>query len=132
MNSAPENPSTSSIHPPQLIQSLTGGFNAITSHIYLILLPVALDLLLWFGPHLRLKALLEPSLANLMGFLRQAANTDMRPALDSAEKLYELLLTQYNLLVSLATIPVGVPSLMAGELPTSTPMGVPQMVEIHS
>jgi hypothetical protein len=132
MNSTPENPSIPAIRPPQLIPSLTGGFNAIASHIYLILLPVALDLLLWFGPHLRLKTLLEPSLTDLMGFLRQAASTDMRPALDSAQKLYELLLTQYNLLVALATIPVGVPSLMAGELPTVTPLGAPQLVEVHS
>src|SRR5512147_2546738 len=44
--------------PPRLFTSLRVGFDAIANHIGLILFPISLDLLLWFGPHLRVKTLM--------------------------------------------------------------------------
>ena len=45
--------------PPSLIKALMAGFDAITNHLGLILFPIALDLLLWFGPHVSVMNLLK-------------------------------------------------------------------------
>ena len=54
--------------PPNLIKALRSGFDAITNHMGLILLPMALDLFLWFGPHLGVKKLLESLLQQISSF----------------------------------------------------------------
>ena len=38
--------------PPGVIGSLRAGFDAVSSHVVLILLPLALDVFLWLGPRL--------------------------------------------------------------------------------
>src|SRR5512146_2500050 len=125
MNGTPENSSAVPIRPPQLIQSLVGGFNTVASHIYLIALPVILDLLLWFGPHVRLKTLMEPAMLDMLRFMRENGSLDLRGVLDGVESVWKVFLEQFNLLSTVSTIPVGVPSLMVGQLPIKTPLGSP-------
>jgi hypothetical protein len=38
--------------PPNVIGSLRAGFDAVSSHVVLILLPLILDVFLWLGPRL--------------------------------------------------------------------------------
>lgn len=132
MNASPENPEVITIRPPQLIQSLVGGFNAVASHIYIILIPVVLDLLLWFGPHMRVKALFEPEMLKFYDFMRQNGSTDMKPMIDQMNTLTKAFFDQYNLAVTLSTFPIGVPSQMAGMLPLKTPVGTAPIFEIHT
>ncbi|MBE0696509.1 MAG: hypothetical protein IH586_06265, partial [Anaerolineaceae bacterium] len=132
MNATPENPSAVQTRPPQLIQSLTSGFNAVANNIHLILLPIALDLLLWFGPHLRMKALVEPVVVDLIKLLRQTSSLDMRPMWDSLEKLWKLFLNQFNLVSALSTFPIGIPSMMVSQSPLQTPIGAAPVVELSS
>src|SRR5664279_2692071 len=68
-------PETVNAAPPRLIGSVVAGFNTITSHIYLILFPMVLDLLLWFGPHLRVKTLMEPAIGNFITWLTENNST---------------------------------------------------------
>ena len=46
--------------PPGVIGSLRAGFDAVSKHIGLILLPVALDIFLWLGPRLSVGGLVNP------------------------------------------------------------------------
>jgi hypothetical protein len=49
--------------PPMSIAAvLTAGFDAVTSRLELILLPLALDVFLWLGPHLSVQALWQSAL----------------------------------------------------------------------
>lgn len=132
MNARPDNPSAVQIRPPQLIQSLTAGFNMVTNNIALILLPIALDLLLWFGPHLRMKTLFEPLLADMFKLIRQPSMLEMRPFWDNMEKFLNLFLNQFNLVSTLSTFPIGVPAMMAAKSPLNTPLGAAPIVEIRS
>ena len=132
MNARPENPSAERSPPPQLIQSLTGGFNAVANNIYLILLPAALDLLLWFGPHLRMKTLIEPVVLDFLKFIRQTAPLEMRPMWDGMENLWQAFLNQFNLVSMLSTFPIGVPALMVSQSPLQTPMGAAPVIELTS
>ena len=64
--------------PPRLIPALVEGFDAITNHILVIFFPIALDLLIWFAPHLRLKNLIETILMEMTLF-----TTNEGPELES-------------------------------------------------
>src|SRR5689334_13232546 len=50
--------------PPGVVNALAKGFNAVAGNVSVILFPVALDVFLWLGPHLRVVyRLMEPYLA---------------------------------------------------------------------
>lgn len=132
MNATSSSSDPAKIRPPQLIQSLTGGFNAVASHIYLILLPVALDLLLWFGPHLRVKELFQPVMVDLVAILRSSSSVQNRAMWDGMENLWIEFLEGFNLASLLSTFPVGVPALMGVQAPMQTPVGPPTMLEATS
>ncbi len=126
-------PETVNIAPPRLIASVVSGFNTITSHIYLILFPVVLDLLLWFGPHVRVKNLLEPAIANFFAWLLENNNTpDLQSVLKSFQDAFQGILSQTNLLIGLRTWPVGIPSLFYGSSSMQTPLGNAAIIELPS
>ena len=72
--------------PPSLIKTLLAGFDVITNHIWLILFSISLDVLLWFGPQIRIKSIIQsmldwmaasadlqtPEIADLMDVNREA------------------------------------------------------------
>lgn len=114
--------------PPSPIRSLTAGFDAISNHISLILLPVAVDLLLWFGPHLRLKALIE-------GFIDQVfvpSEPETTELVQASRDMWLIIGDRFNLVSVLRTYPVGIPSLMAARLPVAAPFGEPTFWEVPS
>lgn len=125
-------PTTTAPVPPKLIQSLIAGFNAVANHIWLILFPVALDLYLWLGPHLNLKVIFQPILSQFTVLQNSAQGSQMEEMLQSAQQIYNLLASRLNLMAALRTLPVGVPSLMAGSLPLETPFGLAQTVQVSS
>jgi hypothetical protein len=124
-------PDTAKLRPPQLISSLRGGFDAVANHISLIILPVLLDLFLWFGPHLSLKALLLP-FAQQLGTLPGMETPEMKDLVTYSQDLWRTIAEQLNLAGSLRTFPVGIPSLMSSQFPGVTPLGNPLVAEITS
>src|SRR3990172_5408969 len=96
--------------PPGIIGSIRAGFDAITAHIGLILLPLALDLLLWLGPRVSSERLMQPVMDE-MGRLAPSAGLSAAD-MQSMIEMYTELLGRLNLLIALRTLPVGVSSLM--------------------
>lgn len=111
-------------NPPSLMKSLMAGFDAISKHIELIFFSIALDLILWFSPRVRLNNLIQ-SLGELTSLNAGANDVDM------LERLADIT-TQINLLSSLRTFPVGIPSLMASRPPAANPIGTPMEWELPS
>ena len=116
--------------PPRFAAALVAGFNAVASRFYLLVLPIGLDLLLWFGPHFRLKTLYAPILVEVF-------NTPNIQNLDAAtiaalRKFFEYVFEHYNLLSMLSTAPVGLPSLVLSSQPIQTPLGSPTFYEVAS
>jgi hypothetical protein len=116
--------------PPKFQNALVSGFNLVANKAYLLLLPIALDLLLWFGPHFRLKTLLEPAFRDIYSL--PAAGANDAAMLSSIRQLADFSLSHFNLLSLLSAVPVGVPSLMAGILPLANPLGEPLAIEVPS
>jgi hypothetical protein len=94
---------------------------------------MGLDLLIWFGPRLSLKGLIN-RLVDEIVFQSQLLPTesDTVEMLQTAQEMWTMMAEQFNLLVSLRSFPVGVPSIMTSILPERHPLGSPIQVEINS
>jgi hypothetical protein len=115
---------------PKLIPSLLAGFEAVANHIELIILPIILDLILWFGPHLRIKVLLQPLLEGLK--LPSGLQSSELAQIFSATKDISLLADRFNIFSTIRTLPVGIPSLMANISPVTNPLGSPIVLEARN
>ncbi|HEX9616224.1 MAG TPA: hypothetical protein VGA03_02330 [Anaerolineales bacterium] len=116
---------------PNLTTALRAGFDAITNHVVLILFPVALDLLLWLGPRLRLTQLIKSFVRQLVA-LYSLQDPGSAETLRSGQEVWNLVAEQFNLLGALRAYPVGIPSLMVSRFPQQTPVGQPILWEIQS
>jgi len=117
--------------PPNPIASLLAGFDTIANHLVLILFPIALDLLLWLGPHFGIRQLIDQFVAAIQQFpeISVAASAE---SVQTNLELLQVFGDRFNLLSFLRSYPSGIPSLMAGMLPVEVPGGVPANLEINS
>ncbi len=119
--------------PPGIIASLRTGFDTITAHITAILMPLALDLLLWLGPRVKVDQLVNgmfkyllaagPSLGVLPDQLQQLQSS-MTDSMATFQRL--------NVLALLRTFPIGIFSLMTGIQPIDSPFGAPMTFQVGS
>jgi hypothetical protein len=114
--------------PPNMIDALRAGFDSVANKIVIIIVPIALDLLLWLGPHFQIKTILNRYIDSVASSTLTTLQTGdllstMMDTLHSAA-------SQYNLLSLMRTFPVGIPSLMSSKLPTLIPNGLPLLVDI--
>src|SRR5512139_2918567 len=96
--------------PPNLIRSLLAGFDAIANHIGLILFAIGLDMVLWFGPQLRLTQLGRAYLDWTMQ-AAQASSTQLADALRTNLQAFQEIIAHFNLISILHTFPIGLASL---------------------
>lgn len=122
--------------PPGVIGSLRAGFDAVSTHVGLILLPVALDLFLWLGPRLSVNGLMNPVLKLMFDQARLTLNssTDMK-RFTEFQALFSELVSRFNLLSllgKLQTFPIGVSSLLTQTMPVGTPLGSQLVLQVSS
>ena len=115
--------------PPGVVGSLKAGFDAIASNLTVILLPLALDLLLWLGPRLRVDRLIEIIFDEMSRYASFSGipSAELKTLQDNSALLIEQF-QQYNLMSVLRTFPIGVFSLMSGAMPNQTPLGDPSII----
>lgn len=94
------------------IATLMAGFDLITRHIWLILLPFVLDLIYWLGPRLSIE-----DLARKAAEVIQAEQS----LVELSEQLVQLS-TGVNLVTALSIPLIGVPALMNGPIPDKAPI----------
>ena len=123
--------SESRFEKPNIIQALLSGFNTIANKPYLILLPILLDLFLWFGPAWRVDEYFAP-LINRMTKLPNIDNTGYAEILESYQDYWQQIITDFNLASSLRTLPIGVPSLMVSKPSFLNPIGNPLIFSLKS
>jgi len=103
-----------------LMAALSAGFDLTTHNLWIVLLPLALDVFYWIGPRLSIEALIEES----AGVLRE------QPAFaDMADQML-LIGSRFNLFTSLSLPLIGIPALMGGAVPERTPVD-PVIVQIE-
>jgi len=121
---------TVTVHPPRVIPSFIAGFNTIANHIQLILLPILLDLFLWFGPRLRLKTILDSINQDIALSMLEYGTQEMMDMVRMNQELMQLAIDRFNLFSALRTLPVGVSSLMADQGTLLNPLGQPVLLDM--
>lgn len=118
--------------PLGVIGCLTAGFEMVGRHLWLIILPVLLDLFLWLGPRLSVVPLLEGFVALLLAQPAPDQITARQIALFA--QLVEQFGEQFNLLSLLSALPLlNVPSLLARHAPgVVSPLGEPHVLVVTS
>jgi hypothetical protein len=112
--------------PLGVIASIASGFETVNARLELVLLPLALDLFLWLGPHLSIKPMMDKSLSLMQMVLAQDP-----ASLKNFETMRDWLTTfgtEFNLFSIISQplgLPLGLPSLMAGRSPIVIPGGAP-------
>ncbi|HVP20515.1 MAG TPA: hypothetical protein VMS73_01495 [Anaerolineaceae bacterium] len=121
---------TIKVSPPRLVASIIAGFNTVAAHAYLIIFPIILDLMVWLGPHVRVKAILQPFAASFIKYLTDSGMMDSQDVIKTVKVFIQSILDQFNMLGWLRTWPVGVPSLLANAGSMQTPVGGPSIIEL--
>jgi len=116
---------------PRIIQALLDGFNTIANRPFLILLPVLLDLFLWFGPSWRVDDYFQPLIQGLFEspFFSSPEYSEL---FDSLKEIWEEITTNLDLAFSLHTLPIGVPSLMVSKPPFINPFGNAPVINLRT
>jgi len=118
-----------------VIGSLRAGFDTVAGHVWLIVLPLGLDIFLWLGPRLSVDGLLRPFVRYM--FLQARRNVDVSE-LDrflEAQTSFLDVLQKFNLLSLISkfrTFPIGISSLLAQTMPVNTPLGEQNVVQVSS
>lgn len=122
--------------PPGVIGALRAGFDVVSSHVVLILMPLLLDIFLWLGPRLSVDKLLVPAYRVLFEQARLGlASAEDAEGFAQMQALFMDNLQRFNLvsLISrLQTFPIGISSLMAKTMPVDSPVGEQFTIQISS
>jgi hypothetical protein len=122
--------------PPGVIVSLRAGFDAVASHVSLILVPLALDIILWLGPRLSVDGLLRPFVRYMFVQARRGVAASEIDQFLEAQSIFLDGLQSFNLLSLVSkfrTFPIGISSLLAQKMPAAgTPLGEQNIVQISS
>lgn len=106
---------------PGVIATLTAGLELTTGNLWLIVLPVLVDIFYWLGPRLSVRDLVEGAAVGLQS----------DPALAEMAAQIEELAAQFNVFTTLSVPLIGIPALMSGPIPEDTPLSV-LVVEVDS
>ena len=120
------------IYPPRLVPTLAAGFNLIANNVRLMLFPIGMELLIWFGPHFRLKTLLQPIINDMTLSLTDLSKPDTEEMVKAIQSIWQATLDQFNIISVLRTYPIGIPSLFASQGSLKTPLGDVRIFEISS
>ena len=115
--------------PPNVLKSIRNGFDALTKHLILLLFPIGLDLVLWFGPHLQIKSLVEGLIVD-MNEVSRLMPADFGEVVNAGQEIWMVAAERINLLIALRSLPVGIFSLFASILPVENPFGSPLFYDI--
>jgi len=115
--------------PLGVIACLAAGFEVLGRHLWLIALPVLLDLFLWMGPRLSVAPLIQGFLAILRS--QPAYNLEMAQQVVEGTRLLEEFAEQFNLFSLLSAVPLfDLPSLLAHGAATASPLGEPFVLPV--
>jgi hypothetical protein len=98
-----------------VIETLSAGYNLVLKRIWLIIIPVALDVYLWLGPRLSIQPLTRFLLSTWPPSAQSPA--EIEGILEFNRRLLEAMGQELNLFSLLSSNLLGVPSYLVGGLP---------------
>ncbi len=110
---------------PGVFATLAAGFDLTAKHLWLLILPILLDIFYWLGPRLSYQQLIERMAAF---WLEQPEFAEIAELTQFSTLLLEIA-PRTNLFTMLTVPLIGVPALMTGGTPESTPL-IPTIQQI--
>ncbi|MGI9145790.1 MAG: hypothetical protein ACR2IK_04455 [Chloroflexota bacterium] len=112
--------------PSGVIETLSAGYSAVNRHVWVLLLPILLDVFLWLGPHVSYSPLVGPVVTHAAEWMRQVAlgsrrgprSSDLTGSLDDRREWLIARADEINGLDLLAWGPIALPNL--GSLPSAS------------
>jgi hypothetical protein len=109
--------------PTGVIETLSAGYTAVNRQLWVLLLPILVDVFLWLGPHVSYSPLVGPAVTNATEWTRQVAlgprraprNLDLVNGLEQSRQWLIAQADEVNGMGALAWGPIALPSL--GGLP---------------
>ncbi len=111
--------------PPRIMPTLAAGFDLVSKHLWLLVIPVALDAFLWLGTRLGAQVFMDEMIAF---WQQEEALVSIEPEI--IEQIAALT-TRTNLFATLSIPVIGVPTFMAGITPEITPIET-AVLEVNS
>ncbi len=105
--------------PNGVIEALSAGYAAVNRRLWVLLLPIAVDLVLWFGPHVSYSPLVDPTVTRASEMVRQVStgprraprDPDVASAVDNTGQWLIARTGEVNVLSLVARGPIALPSL---------------------
>lgn len=98
-----------------IIETLASGYNMVVQRIWLIAIPVALDVFLWVGPRLSVRPLTRSLLS--LWLPPEQLPTEVQPLVELDRELLQTMGQKINLFSLLSSSPLGMPSYLVRGLP---------------
>jgi len=115
---------------PGIVDTLSDGFSIVTRKLWLIAIPAVLDLCYWLGPRLSIAPLIR-RLATLLTFPAGSRQVQT-PGIGDVIALMEQLGSSYNLLSTLSSGILGIPSIIVTDGSNVDILGAPRVFEIQN
>ena len=110
--------------PTGVIETLSAGYAALNRQLWVLLLPIIVDVFLWFGPHVSYSPLVDPTVTHATEWTRQVAlgprsarNLEIAATLEDTRQWLIAHADDVNALTLVVWGPVAVPAM--GLLPTT-------------
>ena len=117
---------------PSVTRALGEGFSITAENIYLVILPILADIVIWLGPRFRVYELLRDKIDLLFSDLSTTAPQELSVQIGSFYDSMKLMIEQTNLTSAIGVFPFSVPVLLNGIAPMTGPIGGLQIIEIRS
>ena len=103
--------------PTGVIETLSAGYAAVNRQLWVLLLPVLLNVFLWLGPHVSYSSLVDPVLTDATDWTRQVAlgprrsfrSPDVAAQLDQTRQILISRTDDVNALSALTWGPIALP-----------------------
>ncbi len=118
--------------PPKVTRALAEGFNIAAEHLYLLVLPLLADLLIWLGPKLRIYELFGGYFGQTFAELTRNAPQELATQFDTLQKAAEAIIEHTNLMSMISSFPFSIPTLLGGVATLDGPVPNLKIIEIRS
>lgn len=117
---------------PSITKALGEGFNKTAEHLYLLTLPVMVDLLIWLGPKFRVYELFRNQIDAVFTELNKNAPQELSMQIGMFYESMEMIIRESNLMSMMGSIPFSIPSLLGGVILSGSPLSETKITEIQS
>ncbi len=97
-----------------VIDALRSGFELVFQHPFILLIPILIDLFLWFGPQISIKPLFQQTFQLFASTIPPDAPSDLVQNIQATQTMMQTVSNTFNLF---AVIAIGAPSVMSLQPP---------------